>query len=219
MPTDRSGEEGPQPVMSPESVDAAAGSARARVTYANLDPDDPGHPLTEGGFWGDFMRSLSGRWKAFNADADPTTGTFEDDEADGQTQLVTDGGREQPRDGDTHAFLGDCLECGERMVEVLRTNGGDTRTVQLECEGACDNVSRLRHDFDENPFDDPIVREGVENVRSGMVSWHDCPRCHGHGWVEDPIDDLRRAMSGREHACPRCDTTGSILGEVKELAE
>ena len=118
-----------------------------------------------------------------------------------------------------HAFLGDCEECGERMVEVVRTSGGETRTVQLECEDeTCENVGRLRHDFEGNPFDDPLVREGVENVRSGMVSWHDCPRCRGQGWIEDPIDDLRRAMNGREHPCPRCHTTGSVLGEVTDHA-
>lgn len=116
-----------------------------------------------------------------------------------------------------HAFLGDCAECGERMVEVLRTSGGETRTVQLECDNeSCENVGRLRHAFGDNPLDDPEVCEGVENVRSGMVSWHDCPRCHGHGWVEDAIDDLRRAMNGREHPCPQCHTTGTVLGEVTE---
>lgn len=126
---------------------------------------------------------------------------------------------DQHGDEGQHAFLGDCEECGDLMVEVLRTTSGEKRTVQLECEGACDNVGRLRHDFDENPFDDPLVREGVENLRSSTVSWHNCPRCHGHGWVEDPIDDLRRAMNGREHPCPRCHTTGSVLGEVSESAE
>jgi len=85
--------------MSPESVEAAAGSSHARVTCPNLQPDDPGHPRTEGGFWGSFMRSLEARWEQFKKEHEEANNTFDKDDADGQTKLVTDGGRVQHTEG------------------------------------------------------------------------------------------------------------------------
>ena len=108
---DEFGDEADRAVMSPESVDAAAGTARAQVTYQYLEPADPGHPLSDGGFWGAFMRSLAGRWEQIKANADPTTGTFEDEEAEGQTQLVTDGGVQQTTE---------CENCGKQRYTFER---------------------------------------------------------------------------------------------------
>ena len=80
------------PAMSSKSVDAAAGTARAQLTYQHLAPADPGHPLPDGEFWGAFMRSLEGRWEQIKRDHAERTNTFDSDDADGQTRLVTDGG-------------------------------------------------------------------------------------------------------------------------------
>lgn len=53
-----------EPVMPSAAIDAAASTARAIVTNRYLRPGDPAYPLTEGGFWGCFMRSLKGRWES-----------------------------------------------------------------------------------------------------------------------------------------------------------
>lgn len=81
-----------RPVMAPELVEAAAGTARAQVTYQHLDPVDPGHPFADGGFWRAFTHSLAHRWDRFKRDHEETTNTLDSDDADGQTKLVTDGG-------------------------------------------------------------------------------------------------------------------------------
>ena len=81
-----------RPAMSSKSVDAAAGTAREQLTYRHLSPADPGHPLVDGSFWGAFTRSLEGRWERIKDDHAERTNTFDSDDADGQTRLVTDGG-------------------------------------------------------------------------------------------------------------------------------
>jgi hypothetical protein len=80
--------------MSSESIKAAAGTARSQVCYEHLDPADPGYPLPDGGFWGAFTRSLAGRWGQVKEEHEEATNTFDSDDADGQTRLVTDGGRD-----------------------------------------------------------------------------------------------------------------------------
>ena len=90
--TDTDRRELDRPTMSSKSVDAAAGTAREQLTYRHLSPADPGHPLVDGGFWGAFTRSLEGRWERVKDDHAERTNTFDSDDADGQTRLVTDGG-------------------------------------------------------------------------------------------------------------------------------
>ena len=90
--SDRPSRDLDRPAMSSKSVDASAGTAREQLTYRHLSPADPGHPLVDGGFWGAFTRSLEGRWEQIKCDHAERTNTFDSDDADGQTRLVTDGG-------------------------------------------------------------------------------------------------------------------------------
>lgn len=84
MPTDTdpTDDNSPDSVrLSGAAVEAAARSARARVTYRYLSPNDPGHPLVGGGFWGDFMRSLEGRWEQVKQAGDDSPATDDQTEA------------------------------------------------------------------------------------------------------------------------------------------
>lgn len=109
-----------------------------------------------------------------------------------------------------HGLVGECLECGGRMVEHWVTHGSDgVGRIGLRCED-CDGEGRVKYQIgEENPWKDPSVCEGVADMRVAEIRWHDCQRCNGFGWIEDPICDLRRAMNGREHPCPVCHTSGS----------
>lgn len=132
------------------------------------------------------------------------------------------GARMTARDAVTyqHAFLGSCTECGDRMVEYAATTGGEYRTIQLDCEDeSCENFGHVRHESGTSATETPEIQEGVEDLRVGEVHWIDCPRCHGYGWIEDPFCDLSAVMNGRDTACLRCHTSGSVLGDVRDLAE
>jgi hypothetical protein len=114
MSDTRPGHELDRPAMSSKSVDAAAGTARAQLTYRHLVPADPGHPLPDGEFWGAFMRSLEGRWEQIKRDHAERTNTFDSDDADGQTRLVTDSGETPGRE--TDRVPSECVTCGASPV-------------------------------------------------------------------------------------------------------
>lgn len=114
-----------------------------------------------------------------------------------------------------HAIVGVCGGCGGRMIEVMcstSTVDGELATVRLECqEDDCREEAEIRYrPGAENPWKNPSEVHGVVETELREVSWITCPNCYGHGWVEDPICDLRRAMNGREHACAECHTTGTV---------
>jgi len=111
-------------------------------------------------------------------------------------------GTEHPYDA---AIVGDCAGCGGQMIETFAVEEDNERT--LRCQD-CDAEAELRHDFDDGLGG--ASWSGVGDPELKTVSWIDCPRCHGHGEIEDPICDLRRAMNGREHPCPNCDASGSV---------
>ncbi|RAW44044.1 hypothetical protein DQW50_16430 [Halorubrum sp. 48-1-W] len=132
-----------QPVMSPASVEAAARSARAQVTCPNLQPDDPGHPRTTGGFWGAFTRSLEGRWEQFKNQHEEAHNTFDKDDADGQTKLVTDGGRDRRGDGSERSSVSIARE-HLLGATVWAYGGGAARVRPWTSEQDIRMVVRLR---------------------------------------------------------------------------
>ena len=83
--------EADRPVMSPESVEAAVGTAPSQVTYQHLDRSNMGYPLTKGCLWGMFTHTLASRWAQFNSDYDKTINTFNNYSTIFQTQSGTDG--------------------------------------------------------------------------------------------------------------------------------
>jgi len=108
---------------------------------------------------------------------------------------------------DDFQLVGDCAGCGGTMIETFSVSDDDVRRVKFECRD-CDATAELRHEFGSNPEDGSY--SGVGDPEIKPVSWIDCPRCHGHGEIEDPICDLRRAMNGREHTCPNCNGSGTV---------
>jgi hypothetical protein len=122
---------------------------------------------------------------------------------------MTDGG--QYTDGSEHhehyGLVGDCAGCGGQMIETTCLETSGERRATLECQD-CGADAELRHDFQDGL--EGGSWSGVGNPEFKALNWIQCPRCYGHGYVEDPICDLRRAMNGREHPCPNCDTTGRV---------
>lgn len=106
-----------------------------------------------------------------------------------------------------YAIVGDCAGCGGQMIECRTLDLDDERRVTLECQD-CDAEAELRHDYEDGL--EGGSWSGVGDPEIKPVSWIDCPRCHGHGWVKDPIDDLLRAMNGRDRPCPNCHRSGSV---------
>jgi len=111
-------------------------------------PADPGHPLVDGGFWGAFTRSLEGRWEQIKRDHAERTNTFDSDDADGQTRLVTDGGETPGHEADhfddsemipalneiTAHALDEPRECagGERMWAILFDEDYDGHATDMD---------------------------------------------------------------------------------------
>ncbi|MDS0284713.1 hypothetical protein [Haloarcula onubensis] len=109
-----------------------------------------------------------------------------------------------------HGIVGSCEDCDGQMVEVSKFIHDGTGTLTLKCQG-CGAKGRIDYAVgEEQPWKDPSVQEGVVDATVKQIHWIDCPRCDGHKMIEDPLCDLRRAMNGREHPCPRCDFTGKI---------
>jgi len=122
-----------------------------------------------------------------------------------QATLVTDGGR-QVRQG----IVGSCTLCDGQMIETTSSKREGVGHIGLTCQD-CGDQGRIEYLVgEENPWQNPSGRRGVIDTTVKQISWIDCPRCHGHGWIEDPLCDLRRAMNGREHPCPECHTSGSV---------
>ena len=91
--------------MSSKAVESALVTTHEIITspvYTHKFPDgyvNENYPIREGGWWGQLTYSLEGRWDTIKKQHRRETGAFDKDEADGQTKLVTDGGRVQDEDG------------------------------------------------------------------------------------------------------------------------
>lgn len=109
-----------------------------------------------------------------------------------------------------HAIVGDCVACDDGQMVEMVTTYGERRVLQLECQscGAAGRIEYVRGE--QNPWENPDVQEGIANATVAEIAWIDCPNCHGHGQVKDPLCDLRRAMHGREHPCPDCNASGAV---------
>jgi hypothetical protein len=133
------------------------------------------------------------------------------DEIDGD--LMTDGGRPAERtleDAAEPAIVATCEACDGRLIEYVVAHHDDRGSVQLVCQD-CDTEVRIEYEIgSENPWEKAAETDGVTDATVKDVAWVDCDRCHGHGRVEDPICDLRRAMNGREHPCPDCSASGKV---------
>jgi hypothetical protein len=118
--------------------------------------------------------------------------------------------------GGQHAFVGTCQNCDHQMVETARSADSESRTVQMRCQNdRCGAVGTVHHEFGVDPTENPETQADVEDLRTAVVNWIDCPRCDGHGWVSEPLCDLQ---TDRDNPCPRCHTSGAVLGEVTEVA-
>lgn len=107
-------------------------------------------------------------------------------------------------------IVGECTDCGGQMIETSLTHGDERGIVQLECQG-CGTTGRIEYVLQEvNPWENPSEQEGITDTTVAGINWILCPRCHGHGWVEDPLCDLQRAMNGRDTPCPECHTSGRV---------
>jgi len=116
-----------------------------------------------------------------------------------------------PEDGTyQQVIVGTCVECAGQMVEKWRSLGGGRGNLGLECQD-CGEAGQIEYIIrEENPWQNPSVQESLTDPTVKSINWINCPRCHGHGWVKDPICDLRRAMNGRERPCPNCHTEGTV---------
>jgi len=150
--TDTDSRELDRPAMSSKSVDAAAGTARAQLTYRHLVPADPGHPLVDGGFWGAFTRSLESSWEQIKRDHAERTNTFDSDDADGQTRLVTDGGEARGREAKHRSgkWLGQLegLKVREPAADadgaIVEFHGGENMAAtQIDSDELVDELSHM----------------------------------------------------------------------------
>ncbi len=130
-----------------------------------------------------------------------------------EERVKTDGGQPTERTLEAAAephLVGTCEECEGRLIERVLSSHDGTGWVQLVCE-ECGTEVRIAYEIGgEHPWEKAAEVDGITDATVKDVAWVDCDRCHGYGQIEDPICDLRRAMNGREHPCPRCDATGSV---------
>lgn len=157
-------------------------------------------PVTDGGIDGRCPKCGSGDY-----DRDRGAGVVRCEKCGFASGPITTDGGVVTQQG----IVGACTDCGGQMVETWRSLGDDRGHLGLECQD-CHETGQIEYVLrEENPWENPSVQEGVTDTTVEHINWIDCPKCHGHGWVEDPICDLRRAMNGREHPCPRCHTSGT----------
>jgi len=101
LTSERYGDEDPH--LSAAAVESAAWSARAVTTSTVLEEVHPDGTVNEGypyrGFWSRFMSSLENRWRITKKKHREKSNSYENDDAAGQTKLITDGGRDQSGDG------------------------------------------------------------------------------------------------------------------------
>ncbi|WP_254831572.1 hypothetical protein [Haloglomus salinum] len=108
------------------------------------------------------------------------------------------------------ALVGECIPCGGTAVATVRSVDGDRAHAQFECQD-CGSDGRVEWTPGETaPDEDPDEIDGVRDLEYEAVRWVDCPRCYGHGWVEDSLCDLQAAMHGRNEPCPECHTEGTV---------
>ncbi|SMO81414.1 hypothetical protein [Halorubrum cibi] len=101
--SDQSGDEIDHPVMSATAVESAARTARVCTRCVHIKHKFPGGYVNEEypyvGFWERFTSSLETRWRLIKEEHREENEAFDEDDATGQTKLVTDGGRDRRGDG------------------------------------------------------------------------------------------------------------------------
>ena len=122
-------------------------------------------------------------------------------------------------------LVGKCEECGGLMVEIWLTYPDHRGRAQLRCQDCGEEAIIEYVRGEENPWENPLDREGVVDVTVEEVTWVDCFTCRGSGEVIGCIDDLCHARGECMHdgndACPDCYGDGQVPrilddnGEVK----
>lgn len=120
-----------QLVMSAAAVESAAWTARAVTTSTVLEEVHPDGTVNDDypyiGFWARFTSSLENRWRIIKKEHREEAKSYEEDDATGQTKLVTDGG--QP-DGEVER----CRNCSAHEAGV--SFDGD-RYCSVFCAEVC----------------------------------------------------------------------------------
>jgi DnaJ-class molecular chaperone len=107
-------------------------------------------------------------------------------------------------------LVGECVACDGTAVATIRNWGQDRARAQFECQDCGDHGHVEWTPGETAPDEDPDELVDVRELDYEQVRWVDCPRCRGHGWVEDPLCDLQAAMHGRNEPCPECHTEGTV---------
>ncbi|MFC7077849.1 DUF4326 domain-containing protein [Haloarcula halophila] len=109
------------------------------------------------------------------------------------------------------AIIGECTDCGGRMIETAAFTTDSVRRATLFC-GDCQTHVRIEHELREGGLD-AVDADGVRDCSIEEVAWVDCERCRGSGEVIGCIDDICHAKGRCIHngndRCPACDGTGA----------
>ena len=109
------------------------------------------------------------------------------------------------------AIIGECTDCGGRMIETAAFTTDSERRATLYC-GDCQTRVRIEHKLSSGGLD-AVDADGVRNLAMEAVAWVDCERCHGRGEILGCIDYIGHAKGRCIHngndPCPRCDGTGA----------
>ncbi|SMO69955.1 hypothetical protein [Halorubrum cibi] len=120
MASDRSGNEIDRPTLSGAAVDSAAYTARVVTTSLVLNQVHPDGVVNDDypyvGFWAHLTSSLEARWRISKKEHRESPEPYDQEDATGQTRLVTDGGRD--RDDDL-ARIADALELQNALLLQL----------------------------------------------------------------------------------------------------
>lgn len=119
-----------------------------------------------------------------------------------------------PDGGYDHGIVGECIDCGGRMIEHAVGSSTLMRTITLVCQD-CHTSGLIRYEVGgENPWQDPREIEGVTDTSVEPINWIECANCHGSGWVVGCIDDICHArgvcMHDGNDPCPECHTSGQV---------